>query len=249
VTGDAALAALIRLHETLPRQGPGDPAALDRLIARLAPSPRPAVADFGCGTGATARRLAEALDADVLALDAVPAFVARLEAGLAARPLRAGRVRAVVGDMAAPPAAPGSIDLIVSEGAAYAIGFGAALAAWRPLVRVGGGLVVSECVWWGRDRPAEAAAFWAAGYPAMGTAADALAAAERAGWRLIAAERLSPAAWAESYYGPLARRCDALAPEAAGDLALAAAIDEARAEMALFDRFSDAWGYLLLALA
>jgi SAM-dependent methyltransferase len=245
---DDALRALIRLHEDTPRQGPGDPAALDRLIATLGLPPAPRAADFGCGAGATALRLAATLGADVLALDFAPTFLAALGARLAADPPARGRVRPALGDMRAPPVGPGALDLIVSEGAAYAVGFAAALAAWAPLLRPGGGMVVSECVWWGAARPAAAAAFWAEGYPAMDTPAAALAAAERAGLRLVAAERLAPAAWRESYYAPLAARCDALAAEAAADPPLAAAIAEARAEMALFATPADAYGYLLLAL-
>ena len=106
--------------------------------------------------------------------------------------------------------------------------------------------VVSECVWFGAARPAAAAAHWAQAYPAMGAVADALARAEAAGWRLVAAERLSPAAWWESYYDPLATHIAAV--EATADPALTAAIAEARAEMALFEATCDAWGYVYFAL-
>jgi hypothetical protein len=157
-----------------------------------------------------------------------------------------GAVEARVGDMAAPPVAPGSLDVIVSEGAAYAIGFSEALRAWRPLVRPGGGLVASECVWFGAERPAAAAAYWSRAYPAMGSTAEALARAEAAGWRLVAAERLPPSAWWESYYHPLAARITALAP--GSDRALARVIAEAQEEMALFRATCDHWGYVYLAL-
>lgn len=240
-----ALDALIRLHEGLPRQGPGDPEALARMVERLALPEIPKAADMGCGSGSAARWLAETLGADVLAIDAAAPFIDDLRRGLANAPPRRGRVTARVGDMLAPEIAPGSLDLIVSEGAAYAVGFAEALAAWRPLVRPGGGLVVSECVWFGTVRPEPAAAFWRKDYPAMDTPAAAIAAAERAGWRLVAAERLTAAAWRQSYYGPLAARMDRLAPDA--DPALARAIAEARAEMDVFARFCDSYGYVLFA--
>ncbi|TVQ57636.1 MAG: class I SAM-dependent methyltransferase [Rhodobacteraceae bacterium] len=242
----SAVEALIRLHLDTPRQGPGDPALLDRMVAAVKPPFAPQVADLGCGTGATAIRLAERLGASVLAVDAAAPFIAALADRLEAQRPVAGRVTPVLGDMLAPPVAPGSLDLIVSEGAAYAVGFETALAAWRPLVRPGGGCVVSECVWWGADRPAEAAGFWAEGYPGMGSVADALAAAEQAGWRFAAAERLPAAAWWTSYYDPLRARIAALKPGA--DKALAEAIAESEREMAVFERFSDAYGYVLLAL-
>jgi len=242
----ASLDALIRLHGDAPRQGPGEGATLDRMIDRLRMADGARAADLGCGSGATALRLALTRSWDVLALDAAAPFIDRLAARLAAHPPRRGAVTPVLGDMAAPPVAPGSLDVIVSEGAAYAIGFAQALRLWRPLVRAGGGLVVSECVWFGPARPAAAAAHWAQAYPAMGTVADALDRAEAAGWRLVAAERLSPAAWWESYYDPLATHIAAV--EATADPALTAAIAEARAEMALFEATCDAWGYVYFAL-
>lgn len=243
---DAALAALIALHDGLPRQGPGDPAALDRMLDRLGVKPGARAADLGCGSGATALRLAERRGLDVLALDFAPPFIAALEARLSRRAPARGAVRPVVGDMAAPPVAPGSLDLIVSEGAAYSIGFARALALWRPLLRPGGGMVVSECVRFDPALAPDAAACWEAAYPEMTDAAGTVARAEAAGLRLVAAERIEAAAWWESYYDPLAARCAALKP--AADAALAAVIAETEAEMALFAASGGAWGYLLLAL-
>jgi SAM-dependent methyltransferase len=244
VSGD--IDALVALHSGTLRQGPGDMAVLDRMLDRLRMRDGARAADFGCGVGTTALHLAEARGAQVLALDAAEAFVAQLTARLAAQPPVQGAVEARVGDMAAPPVAPGALDVIVSEGAAYSIGFAEALRAWRPLVRPGGGLVVSECVWFGAERPAAAAAFWAKAYPAMGSTAEAVARAEAAGWRLVAAERLPPSAWWESYYHPLAARITALAP--GSDRALARVIAEAQEEMALFRATCAHWGYVYLAL-
>lgn len=245
---DTALQALIHLHEDTPRQGPGEAAVLDRMIDRLKIGDGARAADLGCGSGTTALRLAVTRSFDVLALDAAEPFIDRLRERLAATPPQRGSVTAVLGDMAAPPVEPGTLDLIVSEGAAYAIGFANALHLWRPLVRPGGGLVVSECVWFGTERPDAAAAHWAAAYPGMGSVAEAVARAEAAGWRLVAAERLRAEAWRDSYYGPLAARITALRAEAASDAALAEAIAEAETERALFDTTGHAWGYVYLAL-
>ncbi|SDZ94813.1 SAM-dependent methyltransferase [Rubrimonas cliftonensis] len=246
---DEAVAALIALHACAPREGPGDVATLERMIAALgfAPYAGPTrAADLGCGSGATALHLAEAYGADVLAVDFAEPFVARLAERLAEAPPARGAVSPHRGDMLAPPVAPGALDLIVSEGAAYNVGFATAMKAWRPLVRAGGGLVVSECVWFGARRPPEAAAFWAEAYPEMGSISDAVAKAEAGGWRLKAAERLAPEVWWTSYYDPLAARCDALEPGADG--VLKAVIAETRAEMALFRATSADWGYVYLAL-
>ena len=245
---DKALEALIHLHEDAHRQGPGEVATLDRMIDRLRIGDGARAADLGCGSGATALRLAVARSFEVLALDAAEPFIDRLRARLQASPPQRGSVEAVVGDMAAPPVRPGELDLIVSEGAAYAIGFANALKLWRPLMRPGGGLVVSECVWFGAERPAAAVSYWMKAYPEMGSIAEAIARAEAAGWRLVAAERLQAEAWRESYHRPLAARIAALRSEAASDAALAEVIAEAEAEIALFDATCKAWGYVYLAL-
>lgn len=243
-----SLAALIHLHDDTPRQGPGEAAVLDRMIDRLRIGDGARAADLGCGTGTTALRLAVTRSFDVLALDAAAPFIERLQTRLAATPPPRGAVTPVVGDMAAPPVAPGTLDIIVSEGAAYAIGFTHALERWRPLVRPGGGLVVSECVWFGAARPPAAAAHWARAYPEMGSIAEAVARAEAAGWRAVAAERLTAEAWRQSYHRPLAARIAALRAEAACDGMLADIIAEAEAEQRLFDETCEAWGYVYLAL-
>lgn len=63
------------------RQGPGSEAATRRAIelAGLRGRADLAVADLGCGTGASTLVLAGQLDATITAVDLVPAFLARLD--------------------------------------------------------------------------------------------------------------------------------------------------------------------------
>jgi SAM-dependent methyltransferase len=245
--GEIAHRGLIRLFAGALRQGPGDPAVLDRMVSALDPPDAPRAADFGCGAGGAALRLAERWAADVIALDCSAAFIAALAARCATAPPSRGRVRPAVGDMAAPPIEAGSLDLIVSESSAYAIGFASALTAWRRLLAPGGGVVVSECVWLGAERPDAAAYFWGREYPAMGTTAEAVAAAEAAGLRLVASERLPASAWLSSYYAPLAAHMATLEAEARADHALAAAMAEMRREIESFSSWSHAVGYCYFA--
>jgi len=247
---DAALRALCHLHAGLPRKGPGSERLTRALLADLAPElpPRPRAADLGCGSGHAAILLADGLGAQVTAVDACAPFIDELGARLAAAPPARGTVAARVADMLAPGLAPASLDLVWSEGAAYAVGVERALAAWRLLLAPAGVLVFSECCWLAPDPPAECAAFWADAYPAMTPPAGVLSAAERVGYRLRRAERLPPADWWTSYYDPLAARCEALAGEAATDPPLRAAIVEARREMDVFRRFARWYGYVLFVL-
>lgn len=244
---DPAIEALIAIHRGLPRQGPGSATLTAHLLDQLAPRlpARPRVADLGCGSGAAARQIAHRLDAEVVAVDFAADFIDQLKA---APPPPAGRIIPRVADMLAPGLKPASLDLIWSEGAAYAVGVPAALAAWRPLLRPGGVLVLSECVWFTASPPPEPARYWAEAYPEMTTASGLIARAEAAGFGLLAAHRLPSEAWWESYYRPLAANLDRLQAEAADDPHLGRAIAETRREMALFEAHHEAYGYLIVVL-
>lgn len=194
---------VLRLFADLPRQGPGSDrdtiAVLDLVRPHLPAEPR--VADFGCGTGRSTLILATELGrSTVHAIDAVPLFVDRLRQEAGRRGL-AGRLRPVVADMLAPPLEPGTVDLVWSEGAAYAAGFETALRAWRPLLRAQGFCVLSECEWFSEERPANVAAFWRETYPDMGDRARNTRRAEDAGYDVVSIRPLSEEGWSTYYEG------------------------------------------------
>jgi serine/threonine-protein kinase HipA len=239
-----------RLHEGLPRQGPGSDAATREALARLlgargAPLPPSAtVLDLGAGPGRSALVLAEALGTRVIAVDRHRPFLDQAAGAARARGLP---VETREGDMTSPPGvAPGTVDLLWAEGAVYVLGFRSGLARWRSLLVPGGLAAVSECSWLGDTRPAAAAAFWAEAYPAMGSVESNTAAARAAGYAVLDTLVLSRDAWWDEYYGPLAERMLALAPRA--DAALAAAIEATAREIGLYRRHGDAYGYVFYLL-
>ena len=59
-----------------------------------------------------------------------------------------------------------SFDLIWCEGAAYNMGIENALVAWKPLLKQGGKIALTDAVWLKPDPPAELATFWT-DYPDM----------------------------------------------------------------------------------
>lgn len=243
---DAALIdALIALHRDLPRKGPGDDALSRAMVERVRPllPSLPRAADLGCGNGAAALLLAETLGAQVVALDFSAAFVAELAARLAAQPPAAGAVHPVVGDMRDPGLPPGGLDLLWSEGAAYAVGTEEALRVWRPLMAPGGVLVLSECVWFTPDPPEPARAFWAENYPGMGHMGDLISAAHRQGWEFLFADRLPAESWWSGYFTPLQERLRHLEAEAAPGSPLALVIADAWREQDIFRRYSAHFGY------
>ena len=238
--------ALFRLFETLPRQGPGSDACTCEALRRLPPLPAaPRVLDLGCGAGASTLVLAATLRTRVIAVDMHQPFLDQLRATAQTRGL-APLIEPRCADMRAPGVPPGSVDLLWCEGALYLLGFEQGLRLWRPLLAPGGHLAVTECSWLCAEPPAEAAAFFAAGYPGMAGIAANLERARSAGFDPLDHFTLPPAAWWDEFYAPLQERMAQLAPDA--DPALAAVIDDTRREIDLYRRHGDSYGYVFYLL-
>lgn len=240
----ANLADLIELHRGLPRQGPGDADFSRRLLQTLPKLPqRPRIADLGCGSGAGALLLAGFYGAEVLAVDTAAVFLEELAGHARQRGLES-LIRPLQADMGALAWPPGSLDLIWSEGAAYVLGFETALARWRPLLADAGVAVVSEMNWFTDAPPAEPREFWSVAYPTMAGEAENRRRAQRAGFAVLATERLPDEAWWKNYYGPLREKIGQLPAAFRGR----AAVAEAEREMRLFEQFSGHYGYTFYVL-
>ena len=195
---------LINLHVRNARQGPGGDEQTSQALAMagLTPSPDLAVADLGCGTGAASLVLARDLGARVTAIDAAEPFIDRLRERAEAEGL-ADRIDARVGFMEELPFAESSLDLIWYEGAIYNLGFAAGVRAWRPLLRPGGVLAVTEMSWTSRHRPPAVATHWAEAYPTMGSVSENLRTLEDEGYRIEGLFVLPPECWWRNYLDPL----------------------------------------------
>jgi len=238
------VAALIELHRGLDRQGPGDANfALDLLRILPGLPARPRIADLGCGSGAGALLLTAHFRSQVKAVDSATVFIAELEA----RAKRAGLehlITPVLADMGRLDWPAASIDLLWSEGAAYNLGFERALCVWRPLLADSGIAVVSELSWFLDDVPEPPRAFWHAAYPGMGSEAENIRRAVRAGFDVLATRRLPTRLWWTNYYDPLRERIERLQALPASR----AVIHDTEQEMALFEQFSDSYGYAFYVL-
>lgn len=201
------LQLLIDLHRDMPRQGPGSRATTEQALALsgLAGHGGQRIADIGCGSGAATLMLAEALDADVVGVDMVPAFLARLreeahQAQLSHRVTsREERMDALTFD-------DGSLDGIWSEGAIYNMGFAAGVREWRRFLKPGAVLAVSEITWLGTERPAELNDFWQQNYPEIDTAGAKIRVLEDSGYTPMGYFVLPSHCWLDSYYQPLRDR-------------------------------------------
>ena len=232
------------IYDALPRAGPGTAESTLRALALADPLPEGAlVLDLGCGPGRQTLDLAAALpSAEIVAVDLHRPFLDLLDAEVRRRGL-GHRVRTVHGDMSCLSIAEESVDLIWSEGAAYSIGFAKALEAWRPLLRPGGYLAVSEATWLRSARPDEIVAFWQQEYPDMLDVEGCLDLFPRAGYRVIGSFPLPEQAWWQDFYTPMLGRLDELGRRFNGDPVAEAVLDESRREIEVFRRYSAFSGY------
>lgn len=240
--------AFMRVFGDLIRQGPGTTASSLRALEIVRPLLPAAgeVLDVGCGTGASTRVLARYLDRPIRASDVFQASIdiARRRAELVGLD---DRIAFEVASLDEPGIAPGTAALIWCEAAAYSVGVGRALEAWRGLLMPGGIAVFSELVWLGDHRPVEALQFWDREYPGMTDWATLRTMVADKGFELIGDFVLPADDWWESYYLPLASRLDALGPTIA-DPALAEVAALTRREIAVFRDHGDSYGYITMAL-
>ena len=228
---------LIDLHKPNPRQGPGSDETTRQALelSGLLGGQALKVADLGCGTGASAMVLAEDLDAHITAVDLFPEFLEELtrrakERGVAER---ITTLNASIDDL---PFEHGSLDAIWSEGAIYNIGFEAGIAAWRPFLKQGGVLAVSEITWLTAERPAELQAYWDQEYPQIDLASGKLAILERHGFTPIAYFPLDESCWLKNYYHPLQARFPLLLEQYEHSEAARACVEADQREIALYEK-------------
>jgi len=242
------LQLLAALHKDGRRQGPGGEAAtrLAMTLSGLEAAEGLKIADIGCGTGASTLVLAQHLDAHITGVDFLPDFLGRLEVE-AARAGVAERIETLAASMDALPFDEAEFDAIWSEGAIYNIGFERGVRSWRPYLKPGGILAVSELTWLTQERPAELQAHWEREYSEVATAAAKLAILEQHGYSPLGYFVLPETCWLDNYYRPLEQRFAGFV-EAHGDSEAARAVVEAeRHEIALYERYKDyvSYGYYI----
>lgn len=235
------------LYWGLARLGPGSEAATQQALALAEaaglPSATPLqIADLGCGTGAATWVLAQTLPGAITAIDQLPAFLTALDARRPKAPLLAS-VETRAADFSRLSFPGESLDLIWSEGAIYNLGFAAGLAAWRPFLKPGGFLAVSELTWLTARRAAPLEAFWNAAYPEVATASTKLAILEQQGFRPVGYFPLPSACWLEDFYAPLEASLPAFLARRGGSAEAEALAQEVREEAALYRRYGDQVGY------
>ena len=239
---DASL--LIDLHRRQYRQGPGGDSETSLAITLSALSSKStlAVADIGCGTGASSLVLAQELSAKVTAIDLFPEFLGELERRAKAAGV-SDRIETRAASMNDPLFEDGSLDVVWSEGAIYNMGFENGIRAWGRFLKPGGVLAVTELTWLTKHRPRELTEHWEAEYPEVGTASSKLRLLEAHGYSPIGYFPLPKHCWLENYYHPLQNGFDAFVARHEGSDAARSVVEAERKEIDLYERHSDFVGY------
>ncbi|MBN2204173.1 MAG: class I SAM-dependent methyltransferase [Thermoleophilia bacterium] len=236
---------MVDLHRDGVRQGPGSEEETLRALELtwLDRAAQLEVADIGCGTGASTLVLARELPrARITAVDLFPEFLDIL----AERARVAGcpdRIETLAASMDSLPFAAESLDLIWSEGAIYTMGFTAGVEAWRPFLRRGGVIAVSEITWLRPDPPEEIRRHWNAEYPEIATAPEKIAILERNGYDLRGYFVLPSTNWTDAYYEPTEERVPAFLERHAGLPEAAELVEMERREADLYKRYRDWFSY------
>ena len=232
-----------QIFESLPRQGPGCPGATRKAYSYVPSLPKDAaVLDIGCGSGTQTRNLAALTSGTITAVDNHNPFLDTIDAK-AKEDGTAGRIKTVYASMDALPFEQGQFDLIWSEGAVFIIGFEKGLWTWKPFLKKGGYMVVSDAAWFEPNPPEELVQWWEKEGYIPKTEDQLRELVKIAGYRLIATYRLPEAGWWENYYVPMLARIAELKKAHGSDPEHAAILDSLEAEAETYRKYKRFYGY------
>ena len=235
------------VHQDLPREGPGDTDSTLRALAAMTDLPAvPSILDVGCGPGAQTIALASHSSAHIIAVDRHQPFLDEL-ARRAEQAGVSGRVKIVNASMFDLHFAD-CFDVIWSEGAIYIIGFEEGLRDWRPLLKSGGYVAVTELSWIRPDPPQEIVDEWAREYPGMRSVEDNLSRVRAAGYRAVEHFILPESSWWEPYYLPMQSRVEKLREKYRGNAEARGLLDTKLIEIEMYRKYSAWYGYVFYVM-
>ncbi len=237
-----------QIFESLPRQGPGCTGATRKAWSYLPGLRRNAkILDIGCGSGTQTRDLAALTSGTITAVDNHEPFLNSITEWADKRGL-SRRVKTVCVSMDALPFEKEQFDLIWSEGAIFIIGFEKGLKAWKPFVKKGGFLVVSDAAWFEQHPPQELMQWWEKEGYVPGTEDQLREQVKNAGLRLVATYRLPEAGWWDNYYVPMLARIAELRKTRGSDPACAAILDSLEYEAEMYRKYKRYYGYTFFVM-
>ena len=233
---------VVDFHKNAKRQGPGSAFETKKALnlTGLNPGEPIKIVDIGCGTGGQTLTLAENTNGSIIAVDLFPVFLEELEARASHFEDRITTMARSMDDLTFDEE---EFDLIWSEGAIYLMGFRKGLEQWRPFLKVGGYLVVSEISWITHSRPKELEEFWYDECPEMDTVSNKLKVMEESGYSPMAYFVLPEYCWLNNYYYPMRENFPKFLEENGHSEAALALVEEHRREIEIYEMYKDYFSY------
>ena len=238
------LELMISFYKNIPRQGPGSPLETTTALklTGMDLEQKLKVADIGCGTGSQTFTLAEYMKGHIFAIDIFPEFLDKLQSKAVHENLKS-QITTDIQSMDKLPYKNISFDLIWSEGAIYIMGFEEGVKAWRPLLRPGGFLVVSEISWFTDSRPKDLETYWYGAYSQIDTMQNKSSILERYGFRLVSSFKLPEYCWIENYYNPIRDYIPEFLEMNKNSSGAKKLVDELTEEIEMYEKYKDFYGY------
>jgi len=235
---------MYELFSEIPRQGPGSnnyTRKAYKLLLGLPPQPN--ILDVGCGSGMQTLELARISRGQITALDNYQPFLDDLKRRAKAEGLN-NKIKTINGSMLNLPFAKGSFDLIWAEGAIFIIGFEKGLCEWKPLIRRGGYLVVSELTWLKTDMPNEISTYLKSEYSGIKTIAQNMEIIGQVGYDLVSSFTLPESGWWDDFYKPLRSRINLLWHKYTGNREASAVLDASKQKIDMYKKYSPYYDYV-----
>ncbi len=239
------------VHSDLPREGPGSNQSTQRAFKSLKNLPaNPRILDIGCGPGMQTIELARLSGGHIEAVDVHQPFLDELNVAAKKEGL-SSRIHAVKGDMFNLKYEKESFDLIWCEGAIFIIGFERGLTTWRPMLKNGGCLAVSELSWFRKDLPQELVEFMKKMYEGLDSGVlsvdENLETARKTGYRVLNSFTLPKEDWWD-YYTPIEAKLPQLKIIHKNEPAALQYLASEEKEIAMYRKYSDYYGYAFYIL-
>lgn len=232
------------IHKDLPREGPGDSESTQTAFSMLTDIPEsPRILDIGCGPGMQTMDLIKLTTGFIVAVDNHQPYLDALTEKMVEEGL-IHRIQVINGDMLALKFQEDFFDLIWAEGSIYIVGFEKGINAWKPFLKEGGYLAVTEVSWLKPDAPEELKTFWENAYPAIQDIEGNFEIIRRAGYEIVGSFTLPESAWWDNYYIPLEQRLNIFRENHEGDDAAMELYESELAEINLYRTYSDYYGYV-----